>query len=68
MYRVVTKTMVIHHKVRKRQIDMGPWQPYEETARSWAQYLESTGLYDSVVVQSNGKEQAVFVPQEELSF
>lgn len=68
MYRVVTKSMVVHHKVRMRQIDLGPWQPYEETARHWARYLESTDLYDSVVVESNGQKQAAAVSQEELSF
>lgn len=54
MYRVVTKTMVILDRVRKREIDLGPWQPSEETAQSWAQYLRATGRYDSVTVQSNG--------------
>jgi hypothetical protein len=68
MYRVVTKSMVIHHKLRKRQIDLGPWQPSEDTAKSWAQYLKTTGLYDSVVVESNGQERVEDVPQEELSF
>lgn len=58
MYRVVTKTMLTQHKVRKLQIDLGPWQPREETARSWARYLESTGLYDSVELQSNGRAQS----------
>ena len=54
MYRVVTKSMVIRNGSRRRQIDLGPWQPSEELARSWAQYLEATGRYDTVVVQSNG--------------
>lgn len=58
MYRVVTKSMVTQSGIRKRQIDLGPWQPYEETARSWAQYLTATGRYDSVTVQSNGQSNA----------
>lgn len=57
MYRVVTKTMVILDRVRRREIDLGPWQPSEETAQSWAQYLRSTGRYDSVTVHSNGQSQ-----------
>lgn len=55
MYRVVTKTMVNLNGARKREIDLGPWQPSEETAQSWAQYLRTTGLYDTVTVQSNGQ-------------
>ena len=47
--------MVTHSGIRKREIDLGPWQPNEETARSWAQYLTATGRYDSVTVQSNGQ-------------
>ena len=55
MYRVVTKAMVYQNGVRKRQIDLGPWQPLEESARRWANYLEATGHYDTVTVQSNGQ-------------
>lgn len=55
MYRVVTKTMAVQDGSRKRVIDLGPWQPSEELARSWAQYLQATGRYDSVSVQSNGQ-------------
>jgi len=66
MYRVVTKAMVTHHKIRKRQIDLGPWQPSEVQAKRWAQYLEATGRYDSVVVQSNGGTQANEATEEDL--
>lgn len=62
MYRVVTKTMVTHSGIRKREIDLGPWQPSEEMARNWAQFLQATGRYDSVTVQSNGQSK----PHEEL--
>jgi hypothetical protein len=55
MYRVVTKAMVYQNGIRKRQIDPGPWQPQEESARRWATYLEATGHYDTVTVQSNGQ-------------
>lgn len=58
MYRVVTKTMVTLNGVRKREIDLGPWQPSEETAQNWAQYLRAIGRYDTVTVQSNGHSQA----------
>jgi hypothetical protein len=58
MYRVVTKTMVILDRVRRRETDNGPWQPLEETAQSWAQYLRATGRYDSVTVHSNGQSSA----------
>jgi hypothetical protein len=54
MHRVVTKTMVTQNGIRKREIDEGPWQPSEELARNWAQYLKATGRYDSVTVQSSG--------------
>jgi hypothetical protein len=54
--------MVTQNGIRKRQIDLGPWQPSEETARSWAQYLTATGRYDSVTVQSNGQSQAAEEP------
>jgi len=55
MYRVVTKAMVMQNGVRRRQIDLGPWQPHEASARRWADYLEATGHYDTVTVQSNGQ-------------
>lgn len=55
MYRVVTKAMVFQNGVRRRQIDLGPWQPMEESARRWADYLKATGHYDEVTVQSNGQ-------------
>jgi hypothetical protein len=55
MHRVVTKAMRTHSGIRKREIDQGPWQPSEALARRWAQYLESTGRYDSVTVESNGQ-------------
>ena len=70
MYRVVTKAMVTHSGIRKREIDLGPWQPNEETANSWAQYLTATGRYDSVTVQSNGQsapaEPGQDVPDDDL--
>ena len=71
MHRVVTKAMVTQNGIRKRQIDLGPWQPSEQHARRWAQYLESTGRYDSVTVQSNGQEppmdaQAVDMQDEDM--
>jgi hypothetical protein len=55
MHRVVTKTMVTQNGIRKREIDLGPWQPSEELARNWAQYLKATGRYDSVTVQTSGR-------------
>lgn len=71
MHRVVTKTMVTQNGIRKRDIDLGPWQPSEETAHSWAQFLRSTGRYDSVTVQSNGQSQSseslgLDVPDDDL--
>jgi hypothetical protein len=68
MYRVITKTLVIQHKGRVRVIDLGPWQPTENIAQKWAQYLETTGLYDSVTIQSNGQDKVEAVAQEALSF
>ena len=55
MFRVVTIAMVTQNGIRNRQIDLGPWQPQEESARRWADYLEATGHYDTVTVQSNGQ-------------
>ncbi|RFO96027.1 hypothetical protein DIC66_15005 [Rhodoferax lacus] len=55
MYRVVTKSMVTQNGIRKRQIDPGPWQESEQLVRSWAQFLEATGRYDVVTVESNGR-------------
>lgn len=57
MHRVVTKAMIIQNGIRKRQIDLGPWQPLEADAHRWADYLEATGRYDTVTVQSNGQSQ-----------
>jgi hypothetical protein len=68
MYRVVTKTMVTQNGIRKRQIDLGPWQEVEALATNWAQFLEATGQYDSVEVQSNGQRQVIEGPEESLSF
>jgi hypothetical protein len=68
MHRVVTKAMVTQRGIRKRQIDLGPWQPSEDLARGWARYLESTGRYDSVTVQSNGRSEQPDAFEEELSF
>jgi hypothetical protein len=36
-------------------IDTGPWQPLEQWARQWADYLSSTGFYDRVEVESTVK-------------
>ena len=66
MYRVVTKAMVTHHKMRMRQLDLGPWQPSEVQAKRWAQYLEATGRYDSVMVKSNGGAQSNEVIEDDL--
>jgi hypothetical protein len=57
MHRVVTKVMDTQNGVRKRHIDLGPWQPSKATALRWAAYLERTGRYDSVTIQSNGQSQ-----------
>lgn len=54
MYRVVTKSMMIVGRQRRRCIQKGPWQPVEDWAHQWAEFLRSTGLYDAVVVESNG--------------
>ena len=45
MFRVITQSLVVRPDGRKRQVDKGPWQPSEEKARSWADYLKATGLY-----------------------
>jgi hypothetical protein len=71
MHRVVTKVMDTRNGVRKRLIDLGPWQPSEATAQRWAHYLQSTGRYDSVTIQSNGQgenagAQALQSPEEDL--
>ena len=57
MHRVITKVMDTQNGIRKRYVDLGPWQPSEAIARRWADYLESTGRYDSVTIQSNGQKQ-----------
>ncbi len=53
MYRVVSKTMHIHGAQRRRTIHKGPWQPRREWALQWAEYLRSTGLYDTIEIESN---------------
>ena len=55
MHRVVTKVMDTQNGIRKRYIDKGPWQPSKAIAMRWADYLERTGRYDSVTIQSNGQ-------------
>ena len=55
MHRVITKVMDTQNGIRKRHVDLGPWQPSESIARRWADYLERTGRYDSVTIQSNGQ-------------
>lgn len=53
MYRVVTKTLRYHNGEWRRQIDPGPWQPSQQQAQSWADYLRSTQIYDVVEVQAS---------------
>ena len=53
MYRVISKTLHIQDGQRRRTIHKGPWQPVQEWAEQWALYLRSTGLYDTVLVESN---------------
>ena len=53
MYRVVSKTLHIQGGQRRRTIHKGPWQPVQEWAEQWAKYLRGTGLYDTVLVESN---------------
>ena len=68
MYRVVTKSLrICREGGRKLQVDLGPWQVDEDRARVWASYLEDTGLYDTVTVQSNGQKEAAAATQEDLS-
>lgn len=67
MFRVVTKAMITRNGVRTRQVDAGPWQPSEGMATRWAQYLEATGLYDSVDVHSNGQNQSRDSTEEDFS-
>jgi hypothetical protein len=55
MHRVVTKVMDTQNGIRKRYIDKGPWQPSKAMALRWADFLERTGRYDSVTIQSNGQ-------------
>ena len=57
MYRVVTKSLHWRDGQVRRKIDRGPWQPREKMAANWADYLRSTGIYDTVVVESNGANQ-----------
>jgi hypothetical protein len=69
MHRVVTKVMATHNGIRKRHVDLGPWQPSEATAQRWANFLQNTGRYDSVTVQSNGQSggtEATDRPAEDL--
>lgn len=68
MYRVITKSMImISGGGRKRQVDPGPWLLSEHKANAWAKYLEKTGLYDTVVVQSNGQRAIEAATEEDLS-
>jgi hypothetical protein len=53
MFRVVTKSMRWHGNQRLRAVHNDPWHPDEDKAVRWAQYLESTGNYDWVEVESN---------------
>lgn len=54
MYRVVTKTLHWRDGQVRRKVDAGPWHPKEQPARTWADYLRSTGIYDTVLIESNG--------------
>ena len=54
MFRVVTNTVIRCQQGLLRRIDFGPWLPTASEARKWAAYLERTGLYDTVSLQSNG--------------
>ncbi len=47
--------MAVRNGIRQREIDLGPWQPSLERVQSWAQFLQATGRYDTVTVQSNGQ-------------
>jgi hypothetical protein len=67
MHRVITKVMDTQNGIRKRHVDLGPWQPSEATARRWADYLERTGRYDSVTIQSNGQSQSADASDMQLS-
>ena len=58
--------MVTQNGIRRRQVDAGPWQPSEGTAKRWANYLEATGHYDSVTVHSNGQHQPETATEEDL--
>ena len=68
MYRVITKSMImVREGGRKRQVDQGPWQMSEGKAHAWAKYLEKTGLYDTVIVQSNGQHAIEAATEGDLS-
>lgn len=68
MYRVITKSMIsLRGGGRKRQVDLGPWQTTVYKAQTWADYLERTGLYETVVVQSNGQGEMAAATGEEIS-
>ena len=55
MFRVVTNTVIRCERGRMRRIDFGPWLQTAAEARKWADYLERTGLYDTVSLQSNSQ-------------
>lgn len=52
MFRVVTKRLVPKDGQIRRDTQWGPWQPHEEPARRWAEYLRHTGRYERVEVES----------------
>lgn len=52
MFRVVTKQRMAKNGEVRRDVQAGPWQPYEEPVQRWAEYLRSTGYYDCVEIES----------------
>lgn len=53
MFRVVTKSFSYTGGQRRRTTECGPWQPHEQWATDWANYLRSTGNYERVEIESN---------------
>ena len=51
-----------HHGQMRRKVDTGPWQPVEQWAVNWAKYLQSTGLYDAVEIESKGQRRSISEP------
>jgi hypothetical protein len=53
MYRVVTKYQQIEGDRLQNTVVKGPWHPDEAAAKKWVRYLEKTGIYDKVFVESS---------------